>query len=552
MALDRARLGLGLAVAALAVGLYLPALDHAWLNYDDDLYVTENPQQLQGLTPEGVAWAFTSFHGANWFPLTRLSWALDLEIFGLSARGFRTTSLLLHAATALLLFLALARLTGRSGASAFVAAVFAAHPLHVESVVWVAARKDTLSGLFFALALLVYARRAGRARDWRSQGALLACLGAGLMAKPSVAPLPAVLLLLDGWPLGRLAPPRRAARLGRALREKAPLLLLVAAFAVLAFAAQRSGGAWVPFERLPLLARLENATFSTAVYLGQVLWPTGLAVFHPHPGDGIPGRHVLGALALIVALSIAALRRPYWTVGWLWFLVMLLPSIGLIQVGSQARADRYMYWPLVGPTLALTWTGLEWAGGRPAARRALALAGIALVAALSLTTLQQLRHWRDSEALFRHALRVTPDNSIARAQLGDALLEAGRVAEGLAQLRRAAELDPGHLEVINNLAWLLATLPDESLRDPPTALRLARIAVADSGDDDPAVLDTLAAAEAAMGRSREAAQTARRALDLAEARGDAALAGEIRRRLSLYRGGRPYRESLASRRRATR
>jgi len=542
-----ARLGWGALVFALAALLYAPTLDHDFLNYDDDVYITDNPDQLQGLTPEGVRWAFTSFHGANWFPLTRLSWALDISLFGPEPAAFHRTNLLLHAATSLLLFLALARLTGRSGPSAFVAAVFAVHPLHVESVAWAAARKDTLSGLFFALALHLHGRggREGPGRGARL--GIFACLALGLMAKPTAAALPAVLLLLDYWPLGRLG----RGRLVGPLREKWPLFALVAGFAAVGLAAQRAGGAWVSLEQMPLGVRVANALVACATYLGKLLWPSGLAVFYPHPGDALGAGSVVGAVLVLVAASALSLVRPYATVGWLWYLVALSPAIGLLQVGSQAMADRYMYLPLVGPTLALAWGACELADRSRRARRALAAAAAAAVAALALATQAQLRHWRDSEALFRHALEVS-ESSVAHAHLGAALLERGRVEETLAHYRRALELEPGFLRAGNNLAWLLATLPGRERSDRELALELARRASLQGGNADAAVLDTLAAAEASLGRFDAARETAGRALALAEAGGQADLARALRERLALYRQDRSYREPPPSRRRATR
>ncbi len=557
MALDRTRAALAAGVFVLAAGVYLPSLGHAWLNYDDDVYVTDNPDQLRGLTPEGIAWALTSFHGANWFPLTRLSWALDVELFGLAPAGFRASNILLHAAGALLLFLALARLSGSPGRSACVAAVFAVHPLHVESVAWVAARKDPLSGLFFMAALWLYARQGRAGPTPRTRLALLACLALGLLSKPTVASLPAVLLLLDFWPLGRIggAAGWNAARLRQLVREKLPLLALVGGFALVAFAAQRAGGAVAPFDALPFEVRLENALVSSVAYLGKAFWPSGLAVFYPHRGDAIPLWQVAGAVVCAVAvtaLSLAARRRPYLAVGWLWYGVTLLPTLGLVQVGSQAMADRYMYLPLIGLAIAVSW-GV--ADALPAGRRGRAAACLlagAVLAALCATTLVQLRHWRDSEALFRHALSVTERNAVAHAHLGAALLGRGELEETLVHYRRAVEIEPSFVRAANNLAWLLATLPDDALRNPEAALHLARRAARQTDQQDPAVLDTLAAAHAALGRFDAAVGTAERALAVAEADGDAALAEAVRTRLAFYRARQPYREPAAGGRRATR
>jgi tetratricopeptide (TPR) repeat protein len=552
VALAGPRARLAIALFALSAALYLPTLGHGWLNYDDDVYITDNPEQLLGLTPKGVAWAFSSFHGANWFPLTRLSWALDLELFGPSAAGFHATNALLHACCTVLLFLALSRLTGSAGRSAFVAAVFAVHPLHVESVAWAAARKDPLSGLFFMAALWIHARRGREAPDLRTRLALAACLALGLMAKPTVATLPLVLLLLDAWPLGRLRRPPDGVGLRRAVAEKLPLFALVIAFAAVAFAAQRAGGAVAPIEHLPLGARIANALVAGVAYVGKAVWPTGLAVFYPHRGEAIALWQPLGAALLLAGATVLALagarRRPAVAVGWLWYGVTLLPAIGLIQVGSQAMADRYMYLPLIGLTLAATWGVCDLVGSAPRARRVLRAAGIAALALLSVATLFQLRHWRDSEALFRHALEVTLDNSVAHAHLGAALLERGKVDETLRHYRLAVEIEPSFLRAANNLAWLLATLPDAQQRDPELALALARRAARQTGHADAAVLDTLAAAHAAQGRFEDAVRAAEESLALAESGGDALLARDVAARLALYRAGRPYREAPARRR----
>jgi hypothetical protein len=546
-----------LAAAGLALGtaaLFWPMREHAFLVYDDDVYVTANPPVAAGLTQEGVVWAFASLQGSNWFPLTRLSWMLDAELSGADPAGFHTTSLLLHAATTALLFLALARLSGRPGRSAFVAAVFAAHPLHVESVAWISARKDTLSGLFFAAALLAYAGGRGDAagggdaagaRDTpRGRLALVTGLFAlGLLAKQMLVTLPCVLLLLDDWPLARLrrrGDPARfdAAALARALREKLPLFALAAASCAVAVVAQRAGGSLADLEQVPLAWRLANAPVAVAAYLGKSFLPTGLAVFYPHPGPTLEPWRVAGASALVVGTTAlacaAAARRPSpVAVGWLWFLGMLVPVIGVVQVGSQARADRYTYLPLVGLAVAVAW-GVPALARRVVAdvrrrERWLAIAALAAVAALGAATQRELRHWRDSESLMRRALAVTERNHIAHAYLGVVLLEQDRVEEAIAHWREAARLAPRYVTVANNLAWLLATAPDPRHRDPAEALvhatRAARLA-----PEDPAVIDTLAAALAANGRHEAAAASARRAARLAREQGRPDLAREIEER----------------------
>lgn len=535
MALAAARLRplLALGLAALAVLVFWPALGHEWLNYDDDLYVTANPQILLGWSFDGIAWAFSTFHGANWFPLTWLSWLLDYELVGLDPRGFHATSLLLHAAATALLFLALQRMTGSTGRSAFVAAVFAVHPLHVEPVAWAAGRKDPLSAVFFAAVLFVWAgcERGGASPRRVALTSLL--LGLGLLAKQTLVTLPFVLLLLDAWPLRRLPPLRRA------VFEKWPLFLLVAASSTVTLLAQRSAGAVAGLEQIPLIDRMANALVACAAYVGKAFLPIGLAVFYPHPGTALPGWKVAVSAALLGALSALAWRSwrrtPAIAVGWLWFVGMLVPVIGLVQVGSQAMADRYTYLPLVGLAMAVAW-GVP-ATGLP--RRAQRLAGCAAVVALAVTASFQLRHWRDSESLMRHALAVTQENPIAHAYLGLALLQRGRVQAGLHEWRESARLDPGYLTVANNLAWLLATSPELDVRRPAEAVGYAERARSLAGED-PSVLDTLAAAYAAAQRFDEASSTAQRAAELAEASGDDALAAGIRERLALYRSHHAY------------
>jgi tetratricopeptide (TPR) repeat protein len=549
-----ARLLAAAALAALAVGVYSPIRQHEFLNYDDDIYITANPGVALGWSREGVAWAFTTFQGANWFPLTRLSWMLDHELHGLDPAGFHGTSLALHALSTALLFLALARMSGSPARSAFVAAIFAVHPLHVESVAWASARKDTLSGLFFALALLAYAPAAGRDRPRLRIAAVSVCLTLGLLAKQMLVTLPFVLLLLDDWPLARLRrrdDPERwdPAALRGAVVEKWPLFALVALLSAVAVIAQRSAGSVADLRELPLAARFANIPVAYVGYLAKAFWPAGLAVFYPHPEAGLSAGRVVGCLALLLALTALALRgwrrRPAPAVGWLWYLGTLVPVIGLVQVGSQALADRYTYLPLVGLAIGVGWGAPELAARllpEPRRRAALlAAAAIACIAVLSVATSRQLRHWRDSEALMRHALAVTGDNAVAHAHLGIALLERGQVEEAIVHWREATRVEPGFLTVTNNLAWLLATHPESRHRDPAAAVELAERA-ARLAPGNPGVLDTLAAAYASTRRFDDAVRTASLALSLAERSGATGVAAQIRSRLALYRRGTPYIE----------
>jgi tetratricopeptide (TPR) repeat protein len=539
-----------LAVAALALAVFWPTRQYGWLDYDDDIYVSASRGVALGASAAGLRWAFTSTEAANWFPLTRLSWLLDRELHGSDAGGYHATSALLHALAAAVLFLALEASTGAGGRSAFVAAVFAVHPLHVEPVAWIAARKDPLSGLFFALALLVYARPGPAPRSPARMAAVTLCAALGLMAKQTLVTLPFVLLLLDFWPLGRLSPGRPLrADLRRAAGEKLPLFGLAALMCAIAYATQRSGGTVAELGRVPLSARLANAAVAYARYLVEAVWPTDLAVFYPYPQGGASAAALASSLALLAALSVLALRsarrHPAVTVGWLWYLGTLVPVIGLVQIGSQAMADRYTYLPLVGLAIAVAWGAADLADRVPASPRArragLAVAGGACVALLALQGARQVRTWSDSETLMRHALAVTRDNPIAHAYLGRALLERGDAEEAIAHWREAARLAPGYVSLANNLAWLLATHPDARRRDPAAAVTYAEQAARGAGDD-PAVLDTLATARAAAGDFEAAVRGEEAALALAGARGDAVLAAGIRERLALFRRGVPWVE----------
>jgi tetratricopeptide (TPR) repeat protein len=439
-------------VAALAVTLalttfaaYSPVLENGFVNYDDDHYLTDNPQLRLGLSWEGVVWAATTTFGANWFPLTWLSWLLDYEIYGLSPRGFHLTSLILHVASAVLLFLVFLRMTAAPGKSAFVAAVFALHPLHVESVAWAATRKDVLSGLFFMLTLWAYVRYTKRSTIGRYLPVPL-FLALGLMAKPMLVTMPFLLLLLDAWPLGRL----RADTLRRLLIEKTPLFVLVAASSMITYWAQQASGAVQALERFSLPVRMGNALIVYWAYLGKTIWPAGLAVYYPHPGSSVTVGGTLVAGAGLLAASLVALRaaraRPYLPVGWFWYLGSLVPVIGLVQVGQQAMADRYTYLPLIGISALLAWTAAAAVAGAPSGRRLLAGGAALALAGCAIVTFQQAGRWRDSVTLFQHALRVTSENALAHINLGVALLNLGRLDPAAAELREAIRIHPGSAE----------------------------------------------------------------------------------------------------------
>ena len=749
---------------------------HQFLNYDDNLYFSANPKVQAGLTWNGMRWAFRTGYASNWHPLTWLSLMLDVDLFGTGPMGPHLTNVLLHAANTVLLFLLLKQLTGLCsdksvGAtaasagtlwpSAFVAAVFAIHPLHVESVAWVAERKDVLSGLFFMLTLLMYARYAQNSfksqvsdvRWWASRCYWLAVLffALGLMSKPMLVTLPFVLLLLDYWPLGRVtrlfsAPARqvsdpplpsfgtagkwrmtkfripvsqlrpesfRGSSFNHILLEKLPFVLLSIASCVATVLTQQ--GVIKSTVVLPLTLRFGNALMAYVTYLVQMVWPDNLAVFYPYYFD-VPLWQIAGAgvllLVVTVVVMVAAKRFPYLPVGWLWYLGMLVPVIGLVQVGEQSHADRYTYLPQIGLSLAVVWAVRDFTASWRYRRQVLGTAAGIVIAALMGCAWKQTAYWRNNEFLWMRALACTSGNYIAYTNLGASIMEQGRFteaigyyqkalelnpdnvethndwgmalmeqgqnvqaighfqkaieinpncaeahnnlgillakqgriaeaiehyqwaialnpnraefydnlgnlltkqsriataveqfqkalevdpdyakahynlanvfiaqgrwneaiehyqqalkqmpdsvhahyqlglalqsrdrfAEAVVQLQKVLELDPKHISAQNNLAWLLATCPDNSLRDGQEAVALAQQAVQFSGGNAPEILDTLAAAYAEAGRYPEAVETARRALDLSAAQNKKSLAEVIQNQLKLFESHSPYRE----------
>jgi len=463
---------------ALTLALYWRTGEFAFLNYDDDVYVTQNPAVRGGLTWQGVGWAFTTGHAANWHPLTWLSHQLDVELFGLDAGAHHRTSAVLHALNAALCLLALSALTGASGRSALVAAFFALHPLRVESVAWVAERKDLLAASCAFACLWIYAgyaRAGGRAR-------YLACLGTfalGLSAKPMLVTLPFVLLLLDVWPLRRLGLfPRPAPPYG-VLREKLPFFLLAGISALVTLLVQRAGGAFGSADAIGLMARVANAFRAGGIYVWKTFVPTGLCAYHPHPALAEPplgpwsaGAWAGLALFLLVSALVAGLRRraPYALVGWLWFVGMLVPVSGLVQVGLQGWAERYSYMPSLGLGIALVWGAGELVE-KTRARAAGIVSGLLLLAALAFASHRQVTAWRDSRTLFEHALRVD-ESAVAHVNLGRALEESGDVAGAGEHYARALELRPSLDGARVNLAraWRAQGRTDEAREQLERAL----------------------------------------------------------------------------------
>ncbi len=484
-------LAAGLLVATVIA--FAPVRHHDFVSVDDHIYVTDNPRVLAGLAWSSIAWAFTTSYANFWHPLTWLSLMLDVEMFGASPGALHVTNLVLHLGSVFVLFLALVRMTGAVGRSAFVAALFALHPLHVESVAWVSERKDVLSTLFLMLALWSYAgyaqRRGGGHRALPAYLVTLALFALGLMAKPMLVTLPFALLLLDWWPLGRATAGAggssqrdNGAAWWRAwvslLREKIPFFALAAASGVVAFIAQRTGGAVAALESFPLAGRVANALHSYLEYVVKMVWPTGLIAFYPYPQQISAGPAILALIAILVVSALVirfAPRYPYLAVGWFWYVGTLLPVSGLVQVGSHAMADRYTYVPLIGLFIAIAWGAFDLVGRARSGRVVLAVAACVIVAALGVTTRAQVMTWKNSVTLWRHALDVVPGNYYAHNGLGLELDKQGRTSEAMAHFREASRLAPGFPNGHNNLGLLLANQgrTDEALAEYREALRLA-------------------------------------------------------------------------------
>ena len=490
--MSRPRL-IGLLLALITLLVYLPATRDGFVNYDDQDYVTENSTVQKGLTWTGSKWAFTTGHASNWHPLTWLSHMTDCELFGLNPGAHHFVNVLFHTANAVLLLLLLFRLTGALWPSAFVAALFAWHPLHVESVAWVSERKDVLSTFFALLTLLAYTRYAQKksrvesresganttvpaldSRLWTFDYTLaLFFFALGLMSKPMLVTLPFVMLLLDYWPLKRVTSDRwQVSKVMRLVLEKWPFFLLAAASCVVTFLvqSQRSGDAVASLELVPLHYRFCNALASYGLYLLKMVWPVRLAVFYPLP-EHLTWLLMAATASAVVLVIISSLvwrsgrAHAYLPVGWLWFLGTLVPVIGLVQVGGAALADRYTYFPLIGVFIAITFGFCDLAGRLQFPQKAIATAAILILATCLMLAENQLRCWRDSETLFAHALAVTKNNHVAHVNLGVALEQKGELNEALAEYRAAEELAPELYHIHNNLGNLLDNLghPREAL-----------------------------------------------------------------------------------------
>ncbi len=444
---------LALLLLFATIAVYCPVHNHPFVNYDDEGYVVKNAAIQSGLNWHTVSWAFTTYHESNWHPLTWLSHALDYQLFGANPAGYHDINLLFHVLNALLLFLLLRSATGSDGRSFMVAALFALHPLNVESVAWIAERKTLLSMSFFLLAMGAYRRYVSKPAVGR-YGMVAALFALGLMAKPQIVTFPFVLLLWDYWPLRRMTlgaadaaetpslPPRNFWWL---LREKLPLIVLAAASSVITMRAQRAGGAVASLMQHPLSVRLENAIVSYVRYVARVFWPSRLAPLYPYPAHAFAALQVLGAtllLSIVTVLVVRYRRRPYLLVGWLWFLGTMIPMIGLVQVGSQAMADRYFYLPCVGLFLMMCWGIADWAKQRRLPPAFLPVASAIVLFALGVATRKQLNYWDDNLTLWSHTIAVTSGNYIAQDNLGAALLDLGETDAAMEHFQAAIAIAP--------------------------------------------------------------------------------------------------------------
>jgi tetratricopeptide (TPR) repeat protein len=448
--------------------------NHAFINLDDNKYITENRLVQSGLTLGGLTWAFTATHAANWHPLTWLSHMLDCQLYGLNPSGHHLTNLIFHIASTLLLFLVLRRMTGTLWKSCFVAALFALHPLHVESVAWVAERKDVLSAFFWMLTMWAYIRYVERPKLQRYLLALL-FFALGLMSKPMLVTLPFVLLLLDYWPLGRFQlipssmnpkslrskPKNNSGQISmvlRLIREKAPFFLLSALSSILTIFAQQKGGAMVSLEHYPFESRVANALVSYASYIGKMIWPSHLSIFYPYQ-EILPLWKVVGAGLLLTSVSVLVIRvvhkLPYLAVGWFWYIGTLIPVIGLVQVGSQAMADRYTYVPLIGLFVMVAWSAPDILAGWRHRRVVLSISAGILLSILMIATRLQVPHWQNSIMLFGHSIDVTSNNYLAHNNLGSAFMRQGKIQEAIAHFTEALRISPDDPEVHYNLGVVL-------------------------------------------------------------------------------------------------
>jgi Flp pilus assembly protein TadD len=504
-----------LGLAVVTFGIYAQLIGHRFITFDDPTYIQENPMVNRGVTLAGLAWAFTTFYAGNWHPLTWISHMIDSQLFGMFAGGHLLVNALIHAANTLLVFWFLLRTTHARWPSALVAALFALHPLHVESVAWAAERKDTLSTFFGLLSLIAYVRYA-EAPSIRRYAWVAIMLALGLLAKPMLVTWPFVMLLLDYWPLRRFQKSevrRRRSVLHGLVVEKIPLFALVAASAVVTSVALSHLGAVRTFTEAPVTLRLSNVLVSYAKYLLLAFWPNGLAVFYPFPRTGVPAWQIIGAALLLIAITAFCFFqrkiRPYLIVGWLWFMGTLVPVIGLVQVGAQTMADRYFYIPSIGLFIAIVFGLADIAERqRVAPWLSAAIANVVLLVFATLTD-AQIHRWHDSFTLFKHALTVAPSNVIAEDNLGLAMHKNGQLDEAAAHFEKALQIQPN-----DYTALLTMGVTRFHQGRVPEAIEYAQATIR-SEPDAPRAHNLLGMALAKQNRNEAALDEVRRASELA-------------------------------------
>ena len=544
-----------------------------FINFDDPEYVYEVPEINSGLSWHNVAWAFTHWPSTNWFPLKNISHMFEFQFFGANPGAFHLMNVALHMIATMLLFIVLKKMTGSIWKSAFVAAIFAIHPLRAESVVWIEERKDVLSGVFFMLTLLTYLLYTRKPSVGR-YAAMSILFAAGMLSKPMLVTTPAILLLLDYSLLGRITDFRKCWPL---VREKIPLFVIAGFLAFLS--SYGIAPAHSAADHLSLSTRIGNALVSYVVYIWQTIWPTKLGVFYPYPPNGLPVWQPIAAAVLLIAITITifAVRKtkPYLLVGWLWYLIMLAPVIGLIQINLQAHADRYTYLPQIGLYLMIAWGVADLLTICRFRFQIATAAAVVVILAFAFVAQLQASYWRDSETLWTHTVAVTKDNYFAHASLADLLMRRGRVNEAIehseealrirpndadaqnnlglamlqtgdtksavAHLEKALEINPGHMNAEVNLAWVLATSPDESVRNGTRAVQLTEDVASRAGHPNAIVLRTLAAAYAEVGRFSDAITTAQQAIEIARASGNEGLATDLEKNIAAYQSNQPIR-----------
>jgi protein O-mannosyl-transferase len=462
-------------LGVITFAVYLPVRNHEFVRYDDDVYVTENPNVLTGLNLENVEWAFTTGHASNWHPLTWLSLMLDCSLFGVKPGPLHLVNVVFHIANTLLLFIVFNRMTKRVWPSAFIAALFALHPLHVESVAWVAERKDVLSTLFWFLTMLAYVRYVEKPSAGRYMLTLIV-FSLGLMSKPMLVTLPFALLLLDYWPLDRIRNPKSTIR--NLLLEKIPFLLLAAISSIITYIIQQKGGA---MSAIPFWERMANVFCSYLEYIGKLFVPVNLAVFYPHPASYIPLTEVIIFALILILLAVFLLyygrQYKYLAFGWLWYLGTLVPVIGIVQVGAQAMADRYTYVPLIGLFIIIAFGAPDLLKRLPSPsgnQNVLFAYAIVILFACILVTSAQLKYWQNSFTLFDHALAVTKNNGVILNNYANILAESGKNIEAAKCLVESLRLKPDSYEIRNNYGNVLKSLGklNEAVEQYNIALKL--------------------------------------------------------------------------------